>query len=305
MRGVAEPLVARDWTRAIRPPTPVARVLTAPLVAGALGRYLAYGLIFLIFTVPFVWMALGAFRNEQEIFRYVSPLQVRTFVPVEWTLQNFVEIFRLGFGRFLLNSIAVSSAVVASSLIFNTMAAYFFARLEFPLKGVLFVLVIATMLVPFEATIVPLYLVVRVLGLQDSYAGLIVPWYASPFVIFALAQFFREIPRELDEAAIIDGCGRLGVLRHVIVPNAVPALVTMALLEFQNIWNLFFWPLIVTSKPELMVIQVAIVTNTSPEQIYWGRTFASSVLASLPVIMLFLSLQRYYIRGAVLSGLKG
>ncbi len=241
----------------------------------------------------------------QEIFRYVSPLQVRTFVPVEWTLQNFVEIFRLGFGRFLLNSIAVSSAVVASSLIFNTMAAYFFARLEFPLKGVLFVLVIATMLVPFEATIVPLYLVVRVLGLQDSYAGLIVPWYASPFVIFALAQFFREIPRELDEAAIIDGCGRLGVLRHVIVPNAVPALVTMALLEFQNIWNLFFWPLIVTSKPELMVIQVAIVTNTSPEQIYWGRTFASSVLASLPVIMLFLSLQRYYIRGAVLSGLKG
>jgi ABC-type glycerol-3-phosphate transport system permease component len=262
-------------------------------------------LIFLVFTVPFIWMTLGAFRNEQEIFRYVTPLQVRTFIPIEWTLQNFVEIFRFGFGRFLVNSIIVSAAVVASSLVFNTMAAYFFARLEFPLKNVLFILVIATMLVPFEATIVPLYLVVRMLGLQDSYAGLIVPWYASPFVIFALAQFFREIPRELDEAAIIDGCNRLGVLWHVIVPNAVPALVTMALLEFQNIWNLFFWPLIVTSRPELQVIQVAIVTNLSPEQPYWGRTFASSVLASLPVIILFLSLQRYYIRGTVMSGLKG
>ena len=302
---MADSLELRDWTSAVRPPKPVARASSGPLVLGGIARYLAYAAIFLVFTVPFLWMTLGAFRNEQEIFRYVSPLQVRTFLPVEWTLQNFVEIFGFGFGRFLLNSILISAAVVASSLIFNTLAAYFFARLEFPFKNVLFILVIATMLVPFEATIVPLYLVVRALGLQDSYAGLIVPWYASPFVIFALTQFFREIPRELDEAAIIDGCNRLGILRHVIVPNAVPALVTMALLEFQNIWNLFFWPLIVTSRPELTVIQVAIVTNLSPEQPYWGRTFASSVLASLPVIVLFLSLQRYYIRGTVMSGLKG
>src|SRR5919106_6354996 len=155
--------------------------------------------------------------------------------------------YGFNFGRNLLNSFFISTAVVLSSLIFNTMGAYFFARLRFPLKNVLLIFVFATLLIPFEVTIIPLYIVVRELGIQNSYWALILPWYASPFVIFALIQFFKRIPMDLDEAAIMDGANYFQILRHVIVPNAVPGLITMALLEFQFIWNLFFWPLIAVS----------------------------------------------------------
>lgn len=297
---------------------PQARPVTAGRVARraawGMAEYLFYALVVAIFVTPFVWMILGSFRRETEIFESIYPLTVRTFVPVTWTLENFLAIlgiseegrrFGLNFGRALFNSAFVSAAVVSLSLIFNTSAAYFFARLRFPGKDILFVFVIATMLIPWEATIVPLYLVVRALGLQDSYSALIVPWYASPFIIFALRQFFQEIPRELDEAAIMDGANRLQILRHVIVPNSVPALVTMALLEFQFIWNLFFWPLVAVGRQELQVIQVVIAAQTTQGQVYWGRTFAGAVLASVPVIILFLAMQRHYVRGVVLSGLKG
>jgi multiple sugar transport system permease protein len=259
-------------------------------------------------------MILGSLRREVEIFQYTYPLTLRTFVPVEWSLKNFLDVlglspegqsFGLNFGRALVNSALVSAAVVLSSLIFNTMGAYFFARLDFPRKGFLLLFVIATLLIPFEAVMVPLYIVVRSLHLQDSYWALILPWYASPFVIFALVQFFREIPKELDEAAIIDGASTFAVLRHVIVPNAIPGLVTTALLEFQFIWNLFYWPLIAVGSKDLQTIQVAIAQQTTQTQIYWGRIFAGSVLASVPVILLFLVMQRYYVKGVVMSGLKG
>ena len=293
------------------------RVTGAARARRATGRaleYLLLALLALIYILPFAWMLLGSLRNEREIFEYLYPFSARTFIPVEWTLKNYLDIlglseegrgFGLNFARNLFNSALVSTAVVLSSLVFNTMGAYFFARLDFPKKEWLLIFVIATMLVPFQATVVPLYIVVRALGLHDSYLALIVPWYASPFVIFSLMQFFKEIPKDLDEAAIIDGASYLGVLRHVIVPNAIPGIVTNALLEFQFIWNLFFWPLIAVGKQKLQVIQVAIQAQTTQTQIYWGRTFAGSVLASLPVVLLFLFMQRYYIRGVVMSGLKG
>lgn len=290
----------------------IAKALRTAVAGGA--QYILYAIILVIFVTPFAWMILGSLRNEKEIFQYLYPFGIRTFVPVEWTIKNYLDIlglsaegkgFGLNFGLNLFNSAFVSSAVVLSSLIFNTMGAYFFARLDFPHKNILLVFVIATMLVPFQATIVPLYIVVRALHLNDSYAALIVPWYASPFVIFSLMQFFQEIPKELDEAAIIDGASYLGVLRHVIIPNSVPGIVTNALLEFQFIWNLFYWPLIAVGKTRLQVIQVAIQSQTTQTQIFWGRTFAGSVLASLPVIILFLAMQRYYVKGVVMSGMKG
>jgi len=276
--------------------------------------YTLGAVVLVIYVTPFLWMILGSLRREVEIFQYTYPLTWRTFVPVEWSLKNFLDVlgmspegksFGLNFGRALANTALVSAAVVASSLVVNTMGAYFFARLDFPRKGFLLLFVIATMLIPFEAVMVPLYIVVRSLHLQDSYWALILPWYASPFVIFALVQFIGEIPKELDEAAIIDGASHVGVLRHVIIPNAVPGLVTTALLEFQFIWNLFYWPLIAVGSKDLQTIQVAIAQQTTQTQVYWGRIFAGSVLASVPVILLFLLMQRYYVKGVVMSGLKG
>ncbi len=273
-----------------------------------------YIILFLVFTVPFFWMFFGSIREESEIFANLYPFSWKTILPIQWSLKNYLDIFGISddgqkfglqFQRFLGNSFLVSGAVVASSLFFNTLAAYFFARLRFPLKNVLLVFVIATMLVPFQATIVPLYIVVDALGLENSLSGLIFPWYASPFVIFALMQFMRDIPIDLDEAAVMDGANLFHILWLVIVPLSMPGIITMALLEFQFIWNLFYWPLIVISSPKLQMIQVAIATQTTQTQTFWGRTFAGSVVASLPVIVMFLFLQRYYVQGIALTGLKG
>lgn len=283
-------------------------------VIGPIVEYVLYVILILIFIVPFLWMFFGSLRNEAEIFEQLYPFSVNTILPIEWSLKSYLDIFGisedgqkfgLNFQRFLLNSFIVSFAVVASSLIFNTLAAYFFARLEFPFKRVLLIFVIATLLVPFQATIIPLYIVVSGLGLQNTLTGLVIPWYASPFVIFALMQFMSDIPKDLDEAAIIDGANYFQILWHVIMPLTVTGIITMALLEFQFIWNLFYWPLILISNPKLQMIQVAIATQTTQTQTFWGRTFAGSVVASLPVIILFLALQRYYVQGVATTGLKG
>ncbi|MCE2468233.1 MAG: carbohydrate ABC transporter permease [Caldilineaceae bacterium] len=278
------------------------------------GLIIIYVVMFLAFTIPFFWMFFGSIREEAEIFANLYPFTWKTILPIKWSLKNYLDIFGISddgqkyglqFQRFLGNSFLVSVAVVLSSLFFNTLAAYFFARLRFPLKNVLLVFVIATMLVPFQATIVPLYIVVDALGMANSYNGLIFPWYASPFVIFALMQFMRDIPTDLDEAAVMDGANLFHILWRIIVPLSMPGIITMALLEFQFIWNLFYWPLILISSPKLQMIQVAIATQTTQTQTFWGRTFAGSVTASLPVIILFLFLQRYYVQGIALTGLKG
>lgn len=284
-------------------------------VVAAITRVLAYVLLCVIFLVPFAWMVLGSFREEREIFRYLTPFSWRTFVPINWTLDSYLTILGLNetgraagynFGRNLLNSFIVSSAVVVLSLIFNTMGAYFFARLPFPKKDWLLLYVIATLLVPFEVTIVPLFIVVRTLHLDNTMWALIVPWFASPFVIFALMQFMRgAIPYELDEAALIDGASYWTILWRIIVPLSIPGLVTNALLEFQFIWNLFYWPLVAIGDRNQQVLQVVISGTLGQTQQYWGRTFAGSTLATIPVVIVFLVLQRYYMQGIASTGVKG
>lgn len=292
--------------------TPAERV--RKIIFGVL-RVLLYIVICVIFLMPFVWMLLGSLRAENEIFRYLSPFGWRTFVPIDWTLDSYLTILGLNqigksagynFGRNLFNSFLVSTAVVVSSLIFNTMGAYFFARLPFPKKNWLLTYMLATFLIPFEVTIVPLYIVVRTLHLDNTMWALIVPWYASPFVIFSLMQFMRDtIPYELDEAALIDGAGYGTILWRIIVPNSVPGLVTNALLEFQFIWNLFYWPLVAVGDRKIQVLQVVISGTLGQTQQYWGRTFAGSALATIPVVVIFLLLQRYYVQGVASTGVKG
>jgi multiple sugar transport system permease protein len=258
-------------------------------------------------------MFFGSIRRESEIHGLMFPFTWHTIVPVEWTLENFRDIFGLSeegiqgglhFQIGLMNSGIIATTVVCSSLLFNTMAAYFLARLPFPGKKYILAFILATFLLPFEVTVVPLYLVVSELGLRNTYWANIVPFYASPFIVFMLTQFLGGIPRDLDEAALVDGASYWQILWFVIFPNALPALATAALIEFQFIWNNFYWPLVVTGDPALQVIQVMIATSVSERSIYWGRIFAGMVSAVLPVLILFLSCQRFYFRGAVLSGMK-
>lgn len=282
-------------------------------VLAAIGRYAMYLLLLVVFLGPFVWMFTGSVRREAEIHGYMFPFSWHTIWPVHWTLQNFADIFgisdagkqaHLNFQRGLFNSVLVATSVVACSLLFNTMAAYFFVRLPFPGKRFLFLFVIATFMLPSEVTIVPLFLVVTRLHLQNTYWAMIVPFYCSPFIVFMLVQFFQSIPKDLDEAAMIDGANAWQILWRIVVPNAIPTLTTAALIEFQLIWNLFYWPLIATNNPKLQVLQVMIASQSTDTGVYWGRTFAGMVTTVLPVLILFFAFQRFFFRGAVLSGLK-
>lgn len=279
-------------------------------------RWIGYFLLVVIFLTPFIWTLMASFRQESEILANLFPLSIHTFIPRagEWTLDHYKTVMSLNeegrvaglrFDRSLLNSFIVSAGVVVSSLIFNTLAAFFFSRLPFPKKNVLLLYVLATLFVPIQVTLVPLFIVVKQLGFANTYWAMILPWFASPFVIFALIQFFREIPKDLDEAAIVDGASYVQILRHVIMPLSVPGLITMSLLEFQFIWNLFLWPLIAVSDKNIQVIQVTLALTQTQRTTYWGRRFAGASMASIPVIILFVLLQRYYTEGVAQTGVKG
>jgi multiple sugar transport system permease protein len=271
-------------------------------------RYAILTIAALAFIIPFLWMFLAAFKPQAEIFQYVYPVSWKTFIPQEWTLENFRRLLALepySFTRYLGNSLYVALAVTAGSLVVNSMAAYAYARLDFPFRNLLFVLSLSTVIVPFEAFAIPLYLEMRTFDWVNSYKALIIPWIANGAGIFLLRQFFLDIPRDLIEAARIDGCSHIGAFTRIVLPNSIPALITFALIRFQASWDSFFWPLIVAPSPEKRVVQVAIATFTTEVQTQWGLTFAASTLATLPILLFFLFLQRYYVQGVIMSGMKG
>lgn len=284
-------------------PTPAWQDLTRQAA-----RYLILSVIAVFFLVPFLWMFLASFKPQLEIFQYIYPLTWKTLIPQTWTMENYTELLALDpfpFTRYLGNSIFVAVSVTIGSLIVNSMAAYAFAKLDFPGRNALFILFLSTVVIPFEVLAIPLYLEMRTFGWVNTYQALIIPWIANAAGIFLLRQFFLDIPSELIDAARIDGCSHLSAFRRVVIPNAVPALITFAIIRFQASWDAFFWPLIVAPNPEKRVVQVAIATFTTEVQTEWGLTFAASTLATLPIILVFLFLQRYYVQSVMMSGLKG
>jgi multiple sugar transport system permease protein len=271
-------------------------------------RYLFLAIFGLIFIFPYVYLFLASFKPQSEIFQFAFPLSWKTLIPQTWTLENFRELFRLSpypFTRYLVNSIFVAAVCTLGSLVVNAMAAYAFAKLSFPGKKVLFGLFLITVMIPFEILIVPMYLEMRTFNWINTYEALIIPWVANAAGIFLLRQFFTEIPKELIDAARIDGCSHFSAFWNVIVPNSVPALITFSLIRFQASWDGFLWPLIVAPSAENRLVQVAIASFTTEVDTRWGLTFGASVLATVPILLLFLFLQRYYVKGVVMSGLKG
>ncbi len=272
-------------------------------------------LIVIVFFLPFLWALGSSFRPSTYIWSNVFPVSWKTFIPgKEFTLEGYrdalgISVIGSSRGMNLARSLIVSGGtaicVVCLSLLFNTCAAYFFGRLKFPGKKYLMAFVLVTMMIPQQVVIVPLFMVVKELGLYDTFWAMVVPWYASPFIVFSLSQFLSELPYELDEAAIMDGANLWQILWRVVVPNSLPGLITVSLLEFQFIWNGFYWPLIAVASRNLQPVQVAIAMQFSENEANWGRVFSAIVLASLPVIVLFLALQRYYFEDVALTGIKG
>ena len=274
-----------------------------------------YIVIVVVFALPLLYVLGNSFRGTQYIWDNAYPASWKSFLPLEGiVIENYLQ--PLGFGakgsglgmdisRNLMISFATAVCVVALSLIFNTGAAYFFSRLKFPGKKYLLVYVLATMMIPQQVVTVPLYFVAEKMGLINNFWALVVPWYASPFVVFLLTQFMSDLPYEYDEAAIVEGANYWQILWKVVIPNTIPGLLTVSIMEFQFIWNEFYWPLISISNRKLYPVQVAIASNFGERTPDWGVVFAAMVLASGPIIILFLFMQRYFFESVAHSGLKG
>ncbi len=282
-------------------------VLVPRRTALRLARYAVMVVLAVFFLLPYVWMVSGSLRTQNEIFANLQPLSVWTFVPKQWTLSSFQALLELQpfpFTHYVWNSLIVAVTVTVLSLIVNSFAAYVFARIKFPGRDVLFVAFLATMVIPFEILAIPLYIEMRMFHWVDTYQALIVPFVASPVGMFLLRQFFLGLPRELEDAARIDGCSLFGAFWRVVLPNATPALIAFGLIRFQFSWDSFIWPLIVAPSPPVRVIQVAIASFDSDQVVHWDLIFAAAVIASLPIVLLFAFLQRFYVQGVVTSGLK-
>lgn len=260
-------------------------------------RPLAAHLLALLVVAPMLWVLLSAFRPASDLFS--------TGLPSHLTLDNFVYVLtRIPLPRYLLNSAIIAVAVTGIALFTHSMAAYALARLRFPGRGVVFSMIISTLLVSLPVILVPLFLVVKQLGLLDSYAGLIVPSIFNAFGIFLLRQFYLTVPRELEEAAELDGCGYWRRYWNVVLPLSRPALASLAVLFFLANWNAFLWPLTITRNPDLRVIQVGIAGLQGQYSSAYNYILAAAVIAAIPTVLVFLAGQRRLVDAMKTTGMK-
>ncbi len=273
--------------------------LKSGLVQTIIYAILIVGALWAVF--PFAWMVLTSLKG------YAEASAAENFLPTRWLFSNYVDAWnQVGyFPRYFANTLFMALATVAGVLITSTLAAYAFARMRFPGRDTLFIVLLATMMVPFEVTLVPNFIVIRNLQWSDHYEALIIPWVASAFSIFLLRQFFRSIPQELHDAAVMDGCTHLRFLASIVLPLSRPALITSGLFTFLASWNSLMWPLLVTNRPEMRPIQVAMATFIGDAGTQIQLLLAAVTISVIPVIIVYLILQRWFIEGIATVGIRG
>ena len=254
-----------------------------------------------VMIVPLLWMLITSVETLRETQHFPPILAPRDIRP-----GNYTDVLEQApFARWFLNTLVVTVTVVVGNLLFCSLAGYAFARIKFFGRDVVFMLVLATLMIPFQVILIPSFLIVRKLGLIDTLGALVLPNLAGAFGIFLLRQFFRTLPVELEEAARIDGASRLGVLFKVVLPLSGPALATVAIVTFLWTWNDFLWPLVTIYSPNNMTLQLGLLTFTGAHQSNTHLLMAANVMSIVPVLVLFVVAQRYFIRGIATSGLKG
>lgn len=263
--------------------------------------YVVLGLGLVVVTSPFIWMALSSLKGEGEI-RRVPP----TWLPEAPTLDNFRELFdRLDFPQFFTNSTLVAAVVTVGNLVFCSMLGYVLAKSDFAGKKLLFRVVLGTLMIPGMVTLVPLFVLIANMGLVNTYAGLILPFLAAPFGVFLMRQFFLGIPDELIDAARVDGASEARIFVQVVMPLAKPALATLAILTFLGSWNNFLWPLVVATTEDKYTLPVALALySTGQNQTDYGLLLAGAVVVVVPVLVVYLALQRYFVQGVAMTGIK-
>lgn len=247
---------------------------------------------------PLLYMLATAFKPGSEVY---TP----TFFPADATLDNFAYVLtEIPFWRYLLNTFFVASVVTVVALFLHTMAGYALARLRFPGREAVFLAMFSTFLISTPVIIVPLFILARTLGLLNSYAGLIVPALFNAFGIFLLRQYYLSLPRELEEAALIDGAGYWRIYWSVVLPLSRPIIAALAILFFLANWNSFLWPLTITADPDLQVVQVAIASFQSQYSASWNYIMAASTIVAAPMLVLFFIFQRQIMESIKTGGLK-
>ncbi|MCA1065857.1 carbohydrate ABC transporter permease [Rossellomorea sp. AcN35-11] len=251
--------------------------------------------------IPFLWALSSSFKTLEEIIGGTM-----NFIPKNFTLDNYKQIFieQELFPRWLFNSLFIAVIGTSLNIIFNSMAGYALARLRFPGKKTLFIMILAVLMIPAQVTMIPNYLILKEIGWLNSYQGMIVPAMINATFIFMMRQFFINFPKELEEAAQIDGLSRFGIFFKVVLPLAKPALAAQAIFVFMGFWNNFMTPLIVMTDTEMYTLPLGLNTFKGQYVSYWNYIMAASMVFTLPVLLLYAFFNRYFIKGISFTGGK-
>jgi multiple sugar transport system permease protein len=265
--------------------------------------YIVLSLVGILFMLPFVWMVVNSLKDIRGIYQYPP-----SFVPTSLEFGNYVEAWNAApFGTFFMNSVIVSVAVVIGQLLTASLAGYSFARLRYPGRDAIFLLYISLLMVPFTVLLIPLFVQMRTFGWVNSLLPVIVPFLFTPWGTFMMRQFMVTLPRELEDAARIDGCGFFRTYWLVILPLTKPALATLGIFTFVNTWNSFQWPLIVLGTPNVKTLPLGLASfqAQSAMRTPWHLIMAAATFIVIPVLITFVLGQKYYVRGIVTTGIKG
>lgn len=260
-----------------------------------------------VMVMPFAWMVSTSLKNQNEVFSYPPE-----WIPSTLVWDNYLRAWQAApFARYFVNSIIVAVAVTLGTLVTSSLAAFAFARIRFPGRDALFAIYLSSMMIPHQMTIIPSFLVLRDLGDispalgLDSYFALIAPFIAGAFGVFLLRQSFLTLPNELEDAAILDGCGKLGFLWRIVIPLSRPALATLALFTFMANWNSYLWPLIVTNSNDMRTVQIGLKYFVGQEGgSQWALLMAAAVFVTLPIVIVYLFVQKQFVQGIAGTGIK-
>lgn len=258
----------------------------------------------ILFLSPLIWMVSASLKENRDIFKNINHLT--TFIPKNITMSNYSEMLeRSNMIGIILFSMLYISIVIVGGLIVNLLAGYAIARLNFKGRRLILGLILAFYIVPFETTVLPLYLVCNKMSITNTIWALCLPFVADCFNIFLFKQFFEGFPKDLNEAAAIDGCGILGTFVKIVIPNSLPIMATSIVLTIVSRWSDFMWPLMAVTDPKLRTVQLGIQVFFTDPPIKYGPIMAALVFTTLPIILIFLFLQKYYVQGVTSSGIKG
>ncbi|KRF06798.1 ABC transporter permease [Paenibacillus sp. Soil766] len=257
-----------------------------------------------LFIIPLLWMVVSSLKPENQIFADLG--SIKSLLPTNITLDNYIKAFnRIPMMKYLFNSLFYVSVIGISGLGVNSLCGYALAKLNFKGRNVILTAIIALMIVPFESIVMPLYFVVNGLSWVNTWFALIIPFIANCFSIFMFRQFFMDIPNELLESAAIDGSTPLKTFFSIVIPLSGPVFVTVFILDFISHWGDFMWPILVTTGESLRNIQLGIQTFFTLPPIFYGQIMATLTFTTLPIVVIFLLLQKYYVQGITSTGIKG